>query len=670
MQAVSKITASYARDRVFSIGAPSPAFARLRPKTTELTGDAPLACHPPVETSNPELRTTAVDLAGVMRVLGENLYSRPEVVVRELVQNAHDSLTRRRLEETSAPPAGAIRLRGLTNPPALEVEDNGAGLTADEVVRFLATVGAGYTRLLRASSPDDGLIGAFGLGFLSAFIAAETVEVETCSFQSPGETWVYRSRDGQRYTLAAGPRRAVGTRVRLLLKPAHAELADEARLEAIALHYAGLLPHPLYLGDAPVALNAEPPPWRTAEGEPPLPPVRARRLRMEWASRFERAFKPLCTFEVGPGDGEPTDATDVRGVLWVQDGLSYGSSDNRNLHVFLRGMLLDDDHREMLPRWAGFIGGVLESSRLTPTASREDLQRDAVWTATRSRLLGALLSGLAALARDEPETWRRVLTRHNEALLGAAIAEPRLFELLADALTVPTTEGDLRAGPLLRRGQGTIHVSLAEHGGFEETLFRALKVPIAAGTRYGVLPFLRAYVERQGARLIELGTAAGNKAVFHEATMAPQDRAKLERAFGRPRIKLVPARFQPAEVPLVLVPDREVELKRRVESDEAARRISESALSLVRLYTQTIDDRVDGHLYVNLEAPAVVAVLAADLDRPEAQRGVALLRSLVALTSGAGESHAGDEFIGALRAVSEAAQALLPPSSVTKRETD
>jgi molecular chaperone HtpG len=611
-----------------------------------------------VDTPPLELRQTTVDLTGVMRVLGENLYSRPEVVLRELVQNAHDSLTRRRLEASSdGPDAPAlIRVRGLSDPPTLEVEDTGAGLTADEIVRYLATVGAGYTRQLRASSQDDALIGAFGLGFLSAFIAARSVEVETCSWQTPNETWVYRSHDGQRYTLAPGAPRAVGTRVRLLLRPEHVDLADEARLEAIVLHYAGLLPQPIYLGAAETPVNAEPPPWR----QPDLPPVRARKLRMALAERFEGVFKPLCTFEIGgPPEGEPNSGTDARGMLWIQDGLTYGSSDNRNLHVFLRGMLLDDDHRELLPRWAGFVGGLLESSRLTPTASREDLQRDAVYAATRARLLDALLDGLAALAREEPETWRRVLTRHNEALLGAAIAEPRLFDLLAEELTVPTTEGDLRVAPLVRRGNGTVHVSLAEHGGFEETLFRALKLPIAVGTRYGVLPFLRAWAEARGARLVELGTAAGNRAVFREAKPDPQTHAKLERAFGRPRYKLVPARFQPPEVPLVLVPDREVELKRRAESDDAARRISESALSLVRLYTKTIDDRLDGHLYVNLEAPTVAAVLAADLDTPGARQGLALLRGLVSLTSGAGQADAGDDFLVALRAVGEAATTLL-----------
>ncbi|CRX29951.1 Molecular chaperone, HSP90 family [Pseudomonas aeruginosa] len=55
----------------------------------------------------------------------------------------------------------------------------------------------------------------------------------------------------------------------------------------------------------------------------------------------------------------PDERVDVQGLLWIQDGGTYGTSDNRNLSVFLRGMLLDDDARDLLPSWAGFVGGVI-----------------------------------------------------------------------------------------------------------------------------------------------------------------------------------------------------------------------------------------------------------------------------------------------------------------------
>ena len=92
--------------------------------------------------STPEILPTQVDLFGLMTVLGEHLYSTPFVALRELVQNAHDSCVRRRIEQGPDFPA-ELRVTGDPTAGTLEVSDSGAGLTRDEIVRYLATVGAG-----------------------------------------------------------------------------------------------------------------------------------------------------------------------------------------------------------------------------------------------------------------------------------------------------------------------------------------------------------------------------------------------------------------------------------------------------------------------------------------------------------------------------------------------
>lgn len=580
--------------------------------------------------NTPEILPTQVDLFGLMTVLGEHLYSTPFVALRELVQNAHDSCVRRRIEEGEGF-AAEIRVTGDPTAGTLEVADAGAGLTRDEIVRYLATVGAGYTRKLREQHKSDDLIGLFGLGFLSAFVIATRVAVTTTSYQSPTTTLLYQSRTGERFSVEHAPPRPVGTTVTLHLKDNFRELADPEVLRARLAHYCALLPLPVFVGDDAVAVNAEPPPWR----QPPGHPARDRQARLAFARRLERRFEPLCAFDLRPREG-----TDVRGLLWIHDAATYGTSDNRNLHVFVRGMLLDDDARELLPSWAGFVSGALESARLTPTASREDLQRDPVYRATAEAVTDALVDGLAGLADREPEAWRRVLTRHNEALLGAALCEGRLFDLLADELTVPTSEGDLPVATLHKRGAGKLYASLSPHGGFEEVLFRALRVPVLVGTRYGALPFVRRWVERRGGAVIELGTAAGNKRVFPPAELAPDDKSFLSDMLARPGQRLVATRFVPAELPLVLVPDREAELKRRVESDEADKRISQGALGLMRMFTAKIDAGFEADLYVNLDSPAIAQLLARRSTITPAHPGVQLLRALVAFVAGAGAGQA------------------------------
>ena len=233
-----------------------------------------------------ELHTTRVDLAGLMTVLGEHLYATPLVAVRELVQNAHDAVSRRRLEAHYEGPMG-IRVRVDVARGVLRVEDDGAGLTRDEVVDFLATVGAGYTRLLRERTGSEDLVGYFGLGFLSAFVVSEHVEVRTTSYQSPDASWRYRSRDGQRYTLERAEGGRVGTVVELALKERFRALLSLDELGAVLRRYCALLSVPVHLGDEPAAINDEPPPWRSGETHP----ARLAAARRRFAARFERQFE-------------------------------------------------------------------------------------------------------------------------------------------------------------------------------------------------------------------------------------------------------------------------------------------------------------------------------------------------------------------------------------------
>lgn len=565
------------------------------------------------------LKKTQVDLGGLMKVLGEHLYSTPNVAIRELVQNAHDSCVRRRVE--SDEPFDA-RIVVRTDPEAgtLSFEDTGAGLTAEEIERYLATIGSGYTRVLREGG-HDGLIGFFGLGFLSAFVISERIEVWTCSYREPDKAWTFQSRGGQSYAVRPAPSRPVGAKVTLHLQPRFAELANLAAVRALLERYCALLDVPIECGEGP-PVNAVTPPWRATHDD--ANPVRRRREALAFARRFEPGFEPLCTMPIEAGEG-----SDVRGLLWVQDSATYGTSDNRTVSVFVRGMMVSQDDRDLLPPWAGFVGAVLESNTLLPTASRESLQQDQAYDAAQASVKEALIEGMRRLATEQPAAWRTVLRRHNEALLGAALSDRRLFDLLCDELTVPTSAGDLPVATVLSRSGGRIHVSRAERGGFEELLFRAQQVPVVSGVRYGAHSFCRAYIEARHGRLVMIGTEQGDKELFARATVDEPTQARLREWFGNEDVAVIAARFEPVFLPFVVVVDREAELKRRIESDEADKRIASAVLGLARQFTGRIEAAPELRVFVNLDCPAIAAVLEAT--PAAAEQAIALLRPVLGM---------------------------------------
>ncbi|MEG8075207.1 ATP-binding protein [Escherichia marmotae] len=573
--------------------------------------------------------STEVNLNGLIEVLSKHLYSTPVVAVRELVQNGHDAIVRRRIEQPDAPKDNLIRVVADVAKSTITISDTGAGLTESEIHGFLATVGVGYTRMLRQQDDDTGLIGMFGLGFLSAFVLAKEVTVLTTSWQTPDQSWKYHSTDGQKYTVTPHQNSAPGTQVILTLKEEYSHLASNNLLNRVLSRYCILLHEPVYVGDASEPVNKLQPPWREVAPEGvTMHRALVQRKNLAFAAQFESSFEPICTIPVVPAG-----MSDAVGILWIQDGATYGTSDNRNLSLFLRGMLLDDEARELLPPWAGFIGGVIESSKLTPTASREDLQRDETWVAVQEALKESLISGLSDLAQNQPEIWRRVLMRHNEALLGAALCDDRLFDLLKDRLQVPTSKGALLAKDL--RINNSIHILLSRDGGFEEMLFHILQRPVARGDRYAVVPFLRRWALLYHCRIIEVGTQTGNEQLFSLAELPEEQVAYLEEQLCDGE-QLIISRFEPAVLPLVVTPDREAELKQILEQDDADKRISTAALMLARQFTSQIQKTKTSSLYINLNNPCVMQLVTALQHQQQPEAALRLLKSLKVILCSSG----------------------------------
>lgn len=599
------------------------------------------------------IHRAGVDLSGLMSVLGKHLYSTPTVALRELVQNAHDSILRRRLEQGDWQGEGRIEVVGDPQTNTISIIDTGAGLTEHEIHAYLATVGVGYTRGLRESGEDTGgLIGMFGLGFLSAFVLARRVIVRSTSYQQPQLGFCYQSSNAEQYSVEACAARPVGTQVILELHEQHHALAEAALLRAILERYCVLLEVPIHVGaGASEAINREPPPWRLSVASS-VHPLQLHKRQLAFAKGFEHTFEPICCMPVGSPE-QP----DLQGLLWVQDGATYGSNDNRNLRVFLRGMLLDDNARDLLPSWAGFIGGVIETRQLTPTASREALQRDQHYTASRHAIDEALIDGLVEIAEHQPQAWRRVLSRHNDSLLGATLCDQRLFDLLKDSLRIPTSQGDLLARHL--PVEGVVHVLLDTHDGFETMLFHALGFPVAHGNRYAVLPFLRLWCQAQGMRLIELGSESGNRQLFTPVNLPASQLDWLSTRLAVNE-ELVVARFAPETLPMVVVSNHEAQLKAWLESDDADRRIASAALHLARQFTQQITPQAANRLYLNLANPAIEALIQSiDCNSSGALDAVRLLKAFKVIIAGQAAGQTPADLTEALDGLTQTMQTLL-----------
>jgi molecular chaperone HtpG len=190
-------------------------------------------------------------------------------------------------------------------------------------------------------------------------------------------------------------------------------------------------------------------------------------------------------------------------------------------------------------------------------------------------------------------------------------------------------------------------------------------VPVVTGTRYAAVPFCTRYAEKLEVPLLKLGTKEGNDVLFHREPIAPEEMKLLERLLGGEGVEVVPARFKPDYLPLVLMPDREVMLKERIESDEADRRISSAVLGMARLFTAKVNDDVRARLFVNLDAAPIQRLLLPSTSEAKRVQAGLLLRALSHLLSAQQDTAIDADLSNTLRDYSTAVAAILEEPSAT-----
>ena len=199
-----------------------------------------------------------VDIAGVIEIMGSSLYSRVDTPIRELIQNAHDAVMRRRKSDLQY--KGRIDVVQDPKNRTLTFSDDGIGLSPAEAEDYLGTLGIGITGLLKGrgtaqqqkavTGSGDDLIGQFGIGLFSAFMLAEKIKVESRRTDcEEGIRW--EAGPGTDIVISQLDRDVSGTRIELQIKPEYSQLVeDEELLEKVIREFADFLTIPIHVNQS------------------------------------------------------------------------------------------------------------------------------------------------------------------------------------------------------------------------------------------------------------------------------------------------------------------------------------------------------------------------------------------------------------------------------------
>jgi len=413
----------------------------------------------PPETEGEEKFEYQAEVSRLMDLIVNSLYSSKEIFLRELVSNASDALDKLRFENlTSGGSAGEleITIQGDKDSKTLVIQDNGVGMTHDDLVDALGTIAksgtASFMEKMKSngSDSDTNLIGQFGVGFYSAFLVAEKVTVMTKNKNSD-KTWQWESSMGASGYVVREAEEELdqGTKIVLQLKEDALEFAESSRLCQLVKTYSEFISFPIKV------YSEKQEPKQVPDAEATAKAIEEAKKKAEEAGEefkedsveqvMKTEFETIKGFEVqnenkplwvrAPREVEeeeygaffkmtfkefmdPAAHThfnvegdiEFRSILFVPGMAPFDQNDMnaakpKNIKLFVKRVFISDEFgEELLPRYLSFIKGVVDSSDLPLNVSREILQEGRVVRVMKRRLIAKSLAMLKDLAKDEDAT--------------------------------------------------------------------------------------------------------------------------------------------------------------------------------------------------------------------------------------------------------------------------
>ena len=383
--------------------------------------------------------TMKTNFEGLIRLLADGLYSTSDIFVRELIQNGHDSIVRREALKESFY-QGEISITYDSSEKSITFADNGIGMDESDIENFLSVIGSTGTGISKGELEDmfsEELIGQFGIGMLSSFLVASKVCVQTHKVNSDtAYQWVnYGSTECE---LSLIDRKEVGTAVTVFVRPDFTYLLDRQKLEEIIRRYCDFISVPVKInGTGPV--NAIFAPWdkeyQTAEQE------------MDTYSTFVNRRFPDMSMDVFPINiNKQVEGKDYRaqGVLYISNQHLAGLNSTGTLDIFVRKMLVKEGDTSLLPTWAKFVRGVVDSPDLSPTAGRDNInQENTAFKVIQAELGVKIIERLEYLAENRLDKFSYINQWHHDHLKGMAMVNEDFFSQVADLLLFETNQGDV-----------------------------------------------------------------------------------------------------------------------------------------------------------------------------------------------------------------------------------
>ncbi len=399
----------------------------------------------------------SVETEHLFPIIKKWLYSEKEIFLRELVSNAVDAVTKLKrlssLGEYDAPDGETYRIDVSFDKTAktLSISDNGIGMTEDELDRYICRVAlSGALEFAekyegKGDEGGNGIIGHFGLGFYSAFMVSDEVEVITRSYTGAPAARLVCSEDGEYTVCTDGIERGRGTTVVLHVNADGEEFLSEWKLREVLKKYCAFMPVEIYLTDEEKAdekKEGEEPKEQKPENDihPLWQKSAADCTEEEYKEFYQKVFsdyrEPL--FHLHLNADYPLN---FKGILFFPKLRENYENLEGKIKLYYNQVFVADNIKEVIPEYLLMLRGVLDCPELPLNVSRSYLQNSAYVSKVSTYIVKKVADKLNSIFKDEREKYEKLWDDLRTFVEYACISDPKFLERVRPSILLPLESG-------------------------------------------------------------------------------------------------------------------------------------------------------------------------------------------------------------------------------------
>ncbi len=400
----------------------------------------------------------SIHAQNIMPVIKRWLYSNKDIFIREMVSNGCDAITKYKMLKGETGEDLRVTVTVDKNAGELRFTDNGIGMTAEEVEKYINQVAfSSAEEFLKNYTGDDkgGIIGHFGLGFYSAFMAADKVTIDTLSWQEGASPVLWESEDGMSFSMRDGGRTERGTTIILHIMEDEKEFLDAYRVRGVLERYCGYMAVPIYLEDlTPDETKKDEDHVKgteeeeKAEAAKPINDTHPLWLKNpkdcteeEYKQTYQKLFHtfedPL--FWVHLNVDYPFN---LKGILYFPRIKRDFGGQEGEIKLFNRQVFVADNIKEVIPEFLMLLKGVIDCPDLPLNVSRSFLQNDGYVKKLSAHITKKVADKLNGLFNTERKQYEAYWDDIHPFVKYGCVRDAKFYDMVKPSLLFKTTAGE------------------------------------------------------------------------------------------------------------------------------------------------------------------------------------------------------------------------------------